>query len=733
MDASNPITATVFAAFLKCPTKAHLLEIGEPPPSTFFADMEVSISSMYKAAAKQRLRVGAEVADLLDFGQLWRSLDYETITHDVDCETAIYDFALPPRRPGGRQPQKLKPSGTFVPVLFLPWDKAGLSDSLLLCFGALALSQATGILADTGTLIYGEGHRRKTVKIRDHVARTRQIIEAIGATCRSGDPPPLILNRHCAVCDFQPRCRRLSIERDDLSLLTAMTGKERVKNNAKGIFTITQLSYGYRPRRRKRAKLDAERSAESAKRAIPAARNDHKLKALAIKKNQIHVVGVPSLKFEGVPTFLDVEGMPDRNFYYLVGLRFESGGEQVERSFWAHGLDGERVIWENCLQTLKAIGNAQIVSYGAYETRYLRQMRERYALASDDVEFVNRLIETLVNLVGCIYSKVYFPTFSNSLKDVGRYLGFEWAWQRASGSATPLLRRAWELGADDGLKRELIGYNMDDCRAAAAVADALVRICAGGASGLDAVDIGSLDVGFEQTWGKFDSALPEFAKINDAAYWDYQRDRIYIRSNPSLRRAAKQKRTNSRRSLRVNTTIGPSRPCKCLICNSKRISMTGRHRRISFDMRFSDGGLRRWITKYIVDHYKCRDCGVSFASEVRRLNRYRYGDNVLAYVIYNLIELHISQYKLANIMLKMFGYPLSQQAISRMIQRAVERYRDTYEEIKQRLLHGKLIHADETHVSVKGKDSYVWVFTSMEEVIYIWSETREKAHPVVPG
>jgi hypothetical protein len=60
-----------------------------------------------------------------------------------------------------------------------------------------------------------------------------------------------------------------------------------------------------------------------------------------------------------------------------------------------------------------------------------------------------------------------------------------------------------------------------------------------------------------------------------------------------------------------------------------------------------------------------------------------------------------------------------------MMRRPVETYLDTYEEIKQRLLNGKLIHADETHVSVRGKDSYVWVFTSMEEVIYIWSETRE--------
>src|SRR5271166_5233821 len=563
MDASNSITAAVFSAFIKCPTKAHLLAIGESPPGTFFAEVEARMSSMYKAMAKRRLHVGAEEAEPLEFGQLWRGPDYATIIHDVDCETAVYDFALPPHRPGGRQPQKSKPSRTFVPVLLIPRDKLDVSDSLVVCFGALALSQATGILADTGTLIYGEGNRRKTLKIENHVARTREIIEAIGATCRGREPPPLVLNRHCAVCDFQPRCRGLAVERDDLSLLTAMTGKERAKCNAKGISTITQLSYGYRPRRRKRIKPDAEDSAQSARRAAPVAKNDHKLKALAIKKNQIHVVGVPSLEFAGVRIFLDVEGMPDRDFYYLVGLRFESCGEKVEHSFWADGLDGERVIWENCLQTLKAIGNAQIVSYGAYETRYLKQMRERYILVPEDVEFVDRLIETLVNLVGRIYGKVYFPTFSNSLKEVGRYLGFDWAWRGASGAATALLRRAWELSADDGLKSVLIGYNIDDCRATATVADALVRICAGGASGLNAVDVGSLDVGFQHSWGKLDCALPEFEKINNAAYWDYQRDKIYILSNPSLRAAAKRNRRISRRALPVNTTVGPSRPRNC--------------------------------------------------------------------------------------------------------------------------------------------------------------------------
>jgi CRISPR/Cas system-associated exonuclease Cas4 (RecB family) len=211
MDASNSITAAVFSAFIKCPTKAHLLAIGESPPGTFFAEVEGRMSSMYKEMAKRRLRGGAEEADPLEFGQLWRSLDYATITHDVDCETAVYDFALTAHRPESRQPQKSKASRNFVPVLLIPRDKLDVSDSLVVCFGALALLQATGILADTGTLIYGEEYRRKTLKIENHVARTRQIIEAIGATCRGREPPPLVLNRHCAVCDFQPRCHGLAV------------------------------------------------------------------------------------------------------------------------------------------------------------------------------------------------------------------------------------------------------------------------------------------------------------------------------------------------------------------------------------------------------------------------------------------------------------------------------------------------------------------------------------------
>lgn len=734
MDTNNPITAAVFIAFLKCPTKAYLLAIGEPAPGSYFVDIEARISSMYRAVAKQRLGVGAEVAKLLDFGQLGRSLDFEATEHHVDCETAIYDLARPPHRPEDCQPQHSTPSSTFVPVLFLPWNKPDISGNLRLCFGALALSQGAEIVADTGTLIYGDGYRHKTLKIGGHVARARQTIDAIGAACHSREPPPLILNRHCAVCDFQQRCRGLAIERDNLSLLSAMTSKERAKFHSKGIFSTTQLSYGYRPRRRKRKLPDAESSKQSSKRGTRIVRNDHKLKALAIKKNQIHVVGAPSLKFDGTPTFLDVEGMPDRDFYYLAGLRFECGGEHVERSFWADELDGERVIWENCLRELKAIGDAQIVSYGAYEIRFLRQMKARYALASDDVEFVDRLIERAVNLVGCIYGKIYFPTYSNSLKEVGRYLGFAWAWPNASGAAAPLLRRAWELSADDGIKRQLIGYNIDDCRAAAKVAEAVVRICGDGASGLDAVDVSSLEVGFQRTYGKLDCALPEFEKINNAAYWDYQRSKVYVRTDKTIRRTVRKSRGRRKNSTVEKEVTVRDAPNKCPKCGATRIWSYHRDKsHIVYDLKFTRRGVKRWAVQYHYRTHRCSECRAEMTIYSPRNSQY--GPNLRAFFIYLLIELRLSYQKATEHVSSLFDVALPHSTAHEIKSDIAEKYLPTYHGILRQIVKGSLIHADETKGVVKGGGHYVWVFTNLTTVAYVYAESRESRilHDVLNG
>jgi hypothetical protein len=89
MNTNNSITAAVFCASLKCPTKAHFLAIDEPAPATFFSDIEARISLMYKSAVTRTLPVGAGVAKPLDFGELLSNRNNEALAHPVDCKTAI--------------------------------------------------------------------------------------------------------------------------------------------------------------------------------------------------------------------------------------------------------------------------------------------------------------------------------------------------------------------------------------------------------------------------------------------------------------------------------------------------------------------------------------------------------------------------------------------------------------------------------------------------------------------
>jgi hypothetical protein len=56
---------------------------------------------------------------------------------------------------------------------------------------------------------------------------------------------------------------------------------------------------------------------------------------------------------------------------------------------------------------------------------------------------------------------------------------------------------------------------------------------------------------------------------------------------------------------------------------------------------------------------------------------------------------------------------------------AAKQYKSTYESILRHLVSGQLLHVDETHVSIRGSTAYVWVFTNLHDVVYLYTESRE--------
>src|SRR5207253_355458 len=124
----------------------------------------------------------------------------------------------------------------FVPIRFNFRNKLTRDDRLLLAFDSLGLSELLGREVNLGKIIHGDEHTTLKVKTEGLLDEVRKLAPKMAEVATSASPPDLVLNRHCSECEFQDRCRQKALEKDDLSLLANMTGKERKKFHNKGIF-----------------------------------------------------------------------------------------------------------------------------------------------------------------------------------------------------------------------------------------------------------------------------------------------------------------------------------------------------------------------------------------------------------------------------------------------------------------------------------------------------------------
>jgi predicted RecB family nuclease len=712
------ITSQVLEAYLKCPLKCWFQHSGEEGMGNIYSDWLRKRNEAYQTDGIERLLNGVsnnEFACAGDELQNVKTAKWKFAANfrarKEDLESSIDIVEQIPSEGRGKPAQ-------FIPVRFISTNKLSKDDRLLLTYDAFVLSEMLRRDANYGKIIHGGCHTTVKVRTSPLMVTVRKLPAKITALLASNSPPELILNRHCTECEYQGQCRQKAIEKDDLSLLAGMTEKERKKLNSKGIFTITQLSYTFRPRRRPKLLRDKRE------------KYHHSLKALAIREKKIHIVGSPELKIEGTPVYLDVEGLPDRDFYYLIGVRFRNGDSVEQHSLWADEPEDEGRIWSKFLTIVSSIDKPVLIFYGSYETTFIKSMCSRYSEQCNG-EDAEKTLSSSINILSIIYGQFYFPVASNGLKEIAGYCGFRWSETLSSGLQSIVCREQWETSRDSLIHEKLIRYNTEDCEALELAVNTIQRLTREEGDQSQAPRLTNVTyveslkpVGWPHIYGVTEYISPEFSYVNDCAYWDYQRSRIYIRSNPNLKKAI-QKRKQKR--LSFNAIVQPIRPSGCPVCNYSKFRDFGRYSKNSIDLKFFDGGIKRWITHYIVKGYKCKKCSATFTSTLPdKLKKHqRYGIQLQAYIIYNIIELHIPMLQLTKSLKKYFGIPMQQPAIGRMKNRAARFYQDTFESIKKTLLNSKFIHVDETHMSIRGKDSYVWVFTSMEEVVYIWSETRE--------
>jgi predicted RecB family nuclease len=714
------ITADLFEAYLKCPTKCFLRSRGEAGAGNAYADWVRSQTDSYRSEQIKELTATAardgrimtapltENPKAADWGY---TFDFVAQAQNLQSNIHVVE----------RIPDEFDRPIQFIPIRFICTNKINNDDKILLAFDALVLAEVLGREVSLGKIIHGENHVTLKVRISARLREVQKRIEKIAALLSSPSPPDLVLNRHCAECEFRDRCSQKAIETDDLSLLSPMTEKERSRHRNKGIFTVNQLSYTFRPRKTpKRAKN-------------PAKPHYVALQALSIRENTVYIHGDPQLPASECNVFLDIEGLPDSDFYYLIGALFVINGRETFHSFWADNADDEPNIFAQFVESVCVIPDFRIFHFGNYETVALKRAKQK--LPDRLRPRVDLILERSTNVLSVVHPHVYFPTYSNGLKEIGRFLGYDRVQENATGLQTIPWRKNWESTKELGLKSKLIQYNRDDC-------SELKRLCEfiGRPNSLDFANTGGNSAGPKvshtadlrkdrprwQMFGNREYALEDFKQVVKCSYFDYQREKVFVRTHQHFKAINKRHRKLKRTNLRPNKIV--TLCCqRCPQCRKKTVEKKKGMSHALIDLKFSRSGVKKWITRFDAWRYRCSKCKHQFSSEKKgRGKPQKYGNGLMSWCVYINSVCGVNVSRILRTLGDIFGVYLYDKVLHRLKASLAQTYHFLSEEIRQSVLGNPVLHVDETVVHLSGgQTGYVWVLTSMDRVYYFYKPSRE--------
>jgi predicted RecB family nuclease len=335
------ITNEFLEAYLTCKTKGHLKLVGETGTKS---DYEVMTEAASRASRELSL---AEVIARYGDGNAYRGTAITAAMlkrgATLLAEAIVEDDGMSIRFDGLKRADGASKLGGhhYVPVLHNHGDKIGRQQKLLLAILGLVLERVQGLRPATGLVARGPEGRLGKVRLDANLYRqAEQVLDEARRFQQSGEAPPLTLNKHCHFCEFRQRCRSAAVEKDDISLLETVSEKDLRKLNRKGIFTLTQLSCTFRPRKRgKRVKRPGQIRYSA-------------LQALAIREKKIHVYGTPDLPRRQVQVFFDAEGSEDGSFAYLLGVLVVEDDARTMHSLWADSPDQEAEAFDAFLDLL---------------------------------------------------------------------------------------------------------------------------------------------------------------------------------------------------------------------------------------------------------------------------------------------------------------------------------------------------------------------------------------------
>jgi predicted RecB family nuclease len=717
---ATKITRAVLESYLHCKVKGYLKLAGQQGTPCAFEAMRTQLRSEVRLKAIDTILArhpGDQVARNIPL-----ALDSLKQGPQYILDGTLEDDALALHFDGLKRMEGQSTLGAFhyLPMLFHEGRQVEQEQKLLLEVYGLILSRIQGRVAGYGVVWHGRECRATRIRLHPDHRKAQQVLQDLKAMAGAESPPGLFLNDHCQVCEFRERCHQQAVQEDNLSLLLGMGEKEIRAYNRKGYFTVTQISHTFRYRKpRKRAKAHEHP-------------HYYSLQARSIRTGIVHIHGSPSFPKAEAKVYLDMEGIPDRDLYYLIGAVVEVGESVTHHWFWADEEANQENMFLRFAELVRSLPkNCIVLHYGNYEATALKKMQGR--IQPEHRELIQAVIDKLVNVLAVVHRHVYFPTYSNSLKDIGRFLGHQWTDAGASGIQSMYWRETWERTRAVAVQECLVIYNKEDCMALKKLCEfirdsetARLEVATQGTGTPSVIQTSSLLKPRPKwpTYGRATFALGDLERASQCAYFDYQRERVYVRTNKRFKQINKRcKRPRLPFSSNKRVVI----ECKtCPGCGGNNIKRKHPLRQKTVDLKFFRGGVKKWIVAYRSWRYKCEVCGAMFRPDEWPKDHSLYQSGLACWCVYQNIECKQNMYQVRETLIDVFGLDVPPRQLYLFKDWIADRYRTLYEEIKRAIVQGHLVHVDETAVNLRNNaKGHVWVLASLDKVYFFYKPTRE--------
>jgi uncharacterized protein len=316
---------------------------------------------------------------------------------------------------------------------------------------------------------------RNTATWWDSYLEALSEIRAILAQTKKSRPA---LSSACALCHWQSSCKEVLEEAGDLTLIAELGRVSRDKIS--GVIPTIQAFADGKP----------DTFVQGKKTVFPGIGPDilHKFHSRALLLNTPGATAYLKERVEfpinQKEVFFDIEADPMRGVVYLHGFVDREYARPETVRFTPHFAAGiepihEEEAFQSAWNYLTArVQDSTIYYYSKYERTEYKKLAAKYpaVCSAGEVEALFAHPSMIDLYFDVIKKATEWPLYSQSIKAIAKYLGFQWRDATPSGAASIEWYNRWIETGDPAIKQRILDYNEDDCLATGVVVDGILAL-----------------------------------------------------------------------------------------------------------------------------------------------------------------------------------------------------------------------------------------------------------------